>query len=516
MHKLFLVLQDLAIQCVVPRAGAVQLEHTVWIQNIATCNEFVPIEVYGRLQLEAAIDRSISQHLLFTEGLFKLFSGSRAEELAMDARSGFNEPDLDMMLLLKHIKAPRFFSQHSMFIVDHPTDPAFCTVNVARKELNPAIHPFLLRWDGKDFLNAEDFREKSMETAEQNRQRCNHLDTIEAHGPACKATLVGFGDLDIIMSISCTRPFFDMVYFYHRVMGSNNFYWRDVVPYMRLCELDGALVPICPRGSQGITRQLTFRKSFSAQEFLLISSLPHWCRQAAVVFKYTVLHKLKTIVNCSEDAPTIFSYHLKTIFLWTVESMDPDKWNIASPAQLLAELMQRLISALGDGVLHNYWVPASNLLRYHSTEYLIECCRAMKYVRSNIIECVLDAPENPHISFDANSPDDVIYIFSKANYDVCSAEDFHQILRNITQTSTWRLMVKLLLASSGSPQSLQQLGDMALGLQCLLGQIHGEDDKENHGVAMASYIVQNMLRTSDNYDGELSKNRSESSFANKD
>ena len=419
----------------------------------------------------------------------------------MDAGSGFNEPDFDLMLLLKYIEDRRAYSEHSMFIINHSTDPAFCMVKVDRKELNPAIHPFLLRWKGEDFLSAEHFREKAMEIAEQNRRKHSKWDTIENHGPACKATLTRYGDLDIIMSISCTLPFDDMIAFRVRVMGSKKSYWRDVVPHERLCEIDGALVPICPRGSQGITRQLTFRKSFSAQEFLLISSLPHWCRQAAVVFKHTLLPKLKTIVNCPVDAPTICSYHLKTIFLWTVESMDPKMWNMASPAQLLTELLHMLIRALGNRTIENYWIPMSNLLGCHPVEYLNDCCRTVKNVRSNIITCVLGAPENPLVLFGTKTPDDVKDLFFKANYDVCSSEDFGQRLQAITQTTSWRLIMKLLLESSGSPQLLQQVGDMALGLECLLWRIYGEDDDQNHGFAMASYIVENLLRQSDNYDG---------------
>ena len=501
IHMIWLVLQDLAIQCVVPRAGAVQLEHAVWIENISTCNEFVHYEVYSILRNEALIDRSISQDLLFTEGLFRLFSGSRAEQLAMDAGSGFNEPDLDLMLVLKNIAAPRSFSQTRMSIEDHSTDPAFCKVVVDGKKLNAAIHPFLLQRDGKDFLDAERFREKSVEISEQNQRKHSKWDTIETHGPACKVTVTGYGDLDIIMSISCAVPFYEMIDFYSRVGVSRNSYWRNVVPRERLCEIDGVLVPICPRESEGMERQLTFRKSFSAQEFILVSSLPHWCRQAAVVFKHTVLRKLKISTKSQEGTPKICSYHLKTIFLWAGELMSQEMWDMGSPARLLDELLYRLIRALGDRKLENYWIPASNLLRYHSTEYLAECCRAVKGVRSNIIACVLDAPENPLESFGAKNPDDVKDMFFRANNDVCSAEDFLKSLRDTTRASTWQLMAKLLRESSGSPQCLQQVGDMALGLESLLGRIHFEDDGKNHGFAMASYIVEKLLLQSERYDG---------------
>ena len=461
----------------------------------------MPDHVYHLARFQSGFERSVSETLLFTEGLLRLFSGSRAEQLAMDSGSGFREPDLDLMLLMKHIKVSRILCQHRMLIIRHETDGAFCLVKVDREELNPAIHPFLLRWKDGDFLNAEYFRQKAMEIVEQNRHKHNKWSTIETHGPACKATLTPYGDLDIVMSISCTLPFCDMIDFRSRVMSKNKTYWRDVVPYKRLCELDGVLVPICPRESDGITRQLTFRKSFSAQEFILISSLPHWCRQAAVVFKHTVLQKLKTVANCPEDAPTICSYHLKTIFLWTVESMDPKMWNKASPAQLLGELLHMLICALGKREIENYWIPRSNLLKYHSTEYLSDCCLTLKCVKSNIITCVLGAPENPHVLFGAKASDNVKDIFFKANHDACSVEDFGQLIRDITHTSTCRRIMKLLLESSGSPQYLQQVGDMVYGLQCLLWRIYGEDDGQNHGFVMASYIVESLFRQSDNYDG---------------
>ena len=278
--------------------------------------------------------------------------------------------------------------------------------------------------------------------------------------------------------------------------------WREVVPLKFLRALNGILVPICPRGSEGREQQLTFRKSFSTQEFIIISQLPHWCRQAAVVFKHTVLRKLKSISNSVGDAPTICSYHLKTIFLWAVEFMSVELWEMASPARLLVDLFDRLASALEIGEISSYWVPTSNLLRSNRADYLTECCNIVNAARDNIIASVLESPEKPCITFSGLSTEIVKNVYFRAGHDICPRGEVLKRLRHLVQASTWRLIVNLLHGSSGSPQCLQQAGDMVCGLENLWKRISNEDVNENHGFDMASYFVTNLLQERDSSDGK--------------
>ena len=475
-----------------------------------TCNILINDRYCCRLQ--AAFDRSVSKDMLFSEGTLKLFAGSRAEQLAMDAGSGYSNPDLDLMLILKFIG--RFGVDPTVDIMNGTVDPAFCMVKVNRSELNSAMYPFLYQWRGFEYLSAlpkrtrcqqraagslellsaERFREKSMEIAAQNRLVHRKWDTLETHGPACKATVTGHGEMDIIMCIASSQPFFEMDTFNRRPRSAA---WLEVVPLNRLRALDGILVPVCPRGSEGTDRELLFRKSFSTQEFILISSLPHWCRQAAVVFKHTVLRKLQTITTFPEDDPKICSYHLKTIFLWTVEAMSTEMWEMASPARLLVQLFHRLICWLEDRRIDNYWIPASNLLRFHLEDYLTECRRIVNITKDTIIASVLAAPERPIASFSGLGD---IVKNPKTGQNFSLGRKFH---RDIPEKVTWQLMANLLLESSGSPQYLKQVGDMAFGLETLWKHNSGEEADDKQGFAMGLFIAGILIKETDGSDGEL-------------
>ena len=159
------------------------------MQNMETCNTMINDAYFEDGIYCAGVDRSVSKDLLFTEGMIKLFSGSRAEQLSMDAGSGYNEPDLDVMLIIKNIDAPRVLCE--LEVINDEADAAFCKVKVDRSQLNLAIHPFLYKSDGGEYLNAGRFREKSMEIVAQNRNVHKKWDAGETHGPACRTSVTG-------------------------------------------------------------------------------------------------------------------------------------------------------------------------------------------------------------------------------------------------------------------------------------------------------------------------------------
>ena len=493
------VLQDIAIQCTVPYDGPPKPHHIIWLRNVRTICDLITKghdSDYFDLGYVNAIDLRMRKVLKFPNEMLVVYTGSKIEQLTMDATCGYKQPDTDVMLIFKD-------KVGFLLCVNDATDPAYCRVEVSLLEvlLDSNLPALTHRWRDKVYLSAELFRERAMNIAIKNGGLDKTWSTIELRGPACKASLTDIGELDIIVCVAVRGAFHEMNLFKERKRES---YWLDAIPLNLVCDLDGVLVPTCFRGCEGVKRMLTFRKSFSVQEIIIIKSLPHWCRQAAVVFKHTVLRHLPPIIHDTGNDPLICSYHLKTIFLWTVESMGADMWELACPARLLTELLKMLISVLEIGRLNNYWIPESNLLRYHTADYLADCCRAVKLVRDDIIAHVLGAPVNQLLTVGEEDKNTVKELFQKAG---------HWYLRNkllpslwhLTEISTWRMMTRILLMeSSGSPQCLQQVGDMAFGLECLCRCMPGEKSDENRGFAMGLYIAGETLKEADSYEGNES------------
>ena len=342
------------MQYMVPCEGPQRLHHIIWLRNLSTFCDLVVIHedhhlrLWYRYSCMNAPDLKVCEILKLLDEMLVLYAGSRAEQLTMDATCGYKQPDIDVMLIFNPYNS-------SVMCVNNATDPAYCLVEVTPSHLDNNLRDLTHRWKNKNYLSAELFRERAMNIAMKNRGVDEEWSTLELHGPACKTSLTSIGKLDIIVCVAHRGAFCESNQFKERKHES---YWLDVVPLNLLCHINGVLVPTC------------------------FPSLPRWCRQAAVVFKHTVLRHLHTIARDPRNDPVICSYHLKTIFLWAVESINAEMW--ASPVRLLIELLNMFTHAFRNRELKNYWVPTSNLLRYHSAKYLDECCQTVKVITDYI------------------------------------------------------------------------------------------------------------------------------------
>ena len=476
------------MQCVVPCGGPPKFHHIIWMRNLnnlcALATEDGDDDLFSHFTRVNDPDLRKRNLLKFLYQVLVLYAGSRAEQLTMGAWGGYKEADADVMLIFQQVLAP-------FKIKEKVTDPAYCLVKVELDQLHSNFRNLIYKWGVEDYLSADLFRVRAV----NNRGANVNWSELELHGPAWKACLTDLGELDIVVCAATSTPFQEMNPFRERMWESH---MLDVVPLNLLCELNGVLVPVCSRGDVGVERLLTFRKSFSAQEIILLTSLPRWCRQAAVVFKHTVLCHLPTIVHNPRNDPLISSHHLKTIFLWAVESMSVEMWEQTSSARLLLKLFSILIHSLEIKELKNYWVPRSNLLKYHSAAYLTKCCQTVKAIEKDIIAYISNAPNKKHKGFVGLDLNAIKDMFQQARY---SKSRFNPNWKLITQMSTWRLMVKLILESSGSPQCLRQVGDLVLDLETLWVRISGEGADENEGFVMGSYIVGELLKDTDSRKG---------------
>ena len=123
-----------------------------------------------------------------------------------------------------------------------------------------------------------------------------------------------------------------------------------------------------------------FRLSYSTAETLLIGNLSNLQFKTYRAFKSFVSHYKK---NMSPNAKkTVCSYHLKTIFLWYCEKSDPIDWTKDRIAGHLLSLIDDLILALHEKNLPMYFMPKYNLMEQF--EVTTEALKQMTELRFNI------------------------------------------------------------------------------------------------------------------------------------
>ena len=109
-------------------------------------------------------------------------------------------------------------------------------------------------------------------------------------------------------------------------------------------------------------KETVFRFSFSLAEIILFRTLPSNQKKCFVAFKSLIKYGVSKLENIKDEI-NLSSYCLKTIFLWTCETIPADHWQTKNGwARCLPYMIDQLYSCVKFGNLPGYFIPEMNLL----------------------------------------------------------------------------------------------------------------------------------------------------------
>ena len=109
--------------------------------------------------------------------------------------------------------------------------------------------------------------------------------------------------------------------------------------------------------------KIEYRFSFSFAEVILFETLTVDQKDCFVSFKAIVENIVSSLKVNTKKELKITTYHLKTIFLWACESIDPGQWKTMEHwADCLFLLIDKLQNCVKNRFLPGYFIPECNLL----------------------------------------------------------------------------------------------------------------------------------------------------------
>ena len=138
------------------------------------------------------------------------------------------------------------------------------------------------------------------------------------------------------------------------------------------------VVAVNPKSGQPRDVRHLWRISFSRAELLLmeaIGSNESWCKQTYRILKMVIKYHLVG------PKGVLASYHLKTIFLWTLEEHPPGEWTNKTLAFFFLKMLDKLLHCLGRRLLPHYFIPENNLFGKLNREALGVVLRLVSRIR---------------------------------------------------------------------------------------------------------------------------------------
>lgn len=225
--------------------------------------------------------------------------------------------------------------------------PAF--LGLVRKTL--AIREsFIGQKDAKYFLKAYKYFE-SVVSEEDDGQPVS---------PSAERTVRG--SFDLVPAISCHG--FPAVAFEwkNRVKGKP---WPHPDIVSKILKSGFHLVPKVFQGPRS-DPSTSFRLGFVVAEQLLAQSATKFQKECYRVFKMYFYEKLK------RKPKVLTTYHLKTIFFWTLETSDAKIWHERNRGYCCMLLMHKMKVAISEVSLQHYFIHGNNLFRYLDKDELMK------------------------------------------------------------------------------------------------------------------------------------------------
>ena len=152
---------------------------------------------------------------------------------------------------------------------------------------------------------------------------------------------------------------------------------------------------------KAITPECDFRISFSHAEYLLskeMNDTQRECYRCLKTFHRGYLKKeaetsmsleeTKSLTETTEMSKGLVTFHLKNIFLKTIETTDVEMWNDGNRVECMRMLFGNLLEALIDRDLRHYFVDSYNLF----SEDYIDNPEILDYLAENVVK-IIDDPE---------------------------------------------------------------------------------------------------------------------------
>ena len=133
------------------------------------------------------------------------------------------------------------------------------------------------------------------------------------------------------------------------------------------------------------------RMSWSLGELRLISQLPDRIKQGYIAAKYTLKSFLKYHRKTNDGRSHVGSFHLKNTLLNYLEQTPPSQ--ISSPYNLMLDLLHKLLSYLKDRQLPLYFLPECNLLETVGLRERQIARRAIRAIIDDPVAAIINCPE---------------------------------------------------------------------------------------------------------------------------
>ena len=139
--------------------------------------------------------------------------------------------------------------------------------------------------------------------------------------------------------------------------------WPTRETVERIISMGCSVVPK-PHPLNRRTTNIEFRFSFSNAEKILFQEMSLAQKHCFISFKALVKSATEEIEGCQEGTEMVIStYHLKTIFLWTCETIDTTEWEMSRGwAHCLLFLFDQWIICLEHKSIPSFFIPQCNLL----------------------------------------------------------------------------------------------------------------------------------------------------------
>ena len=133
-------------------------------------------------------------------------------------------------------------------------------------------------------------------------------------------------------------------------------------------------------------KDLEFRFSFSLAEVALFQVMSMEQKKCYALFKGIVGRALRIRNKLRNLEVKLKSYHLKTIFLWSCETIPQHAWNTTSGwTRCFLFLIDQLSICLNQQFIPGYFIPQYNLLDTFSSEILNDYATLVHQIRKNPI-----------------------------------------------------------------------------------------------------------------------------------
>ena len=303
-----------------------------------------------------------------------IYSGSRAEGLAMRVGWGHEEPDLDIMFMWERLWGvaiktipPLSITGATIILETQGCRPGFCRLRVHgdHEKMAGYMASFTGRY-GPDIygVRASCIVEKGGKRWISPRQVVKILidepSGYHIEAEASPAVPMKGGAAEVVTTLICAHPLpFVTAYLKRRRFT----HWPTEETLDDITKLPTLIVAAGHKQSAG--RDIEWRISCSHMELVIINTLPLWVKQAYWAFKYIMKRGLGSTeaygnIKQLEGRSKICSFHLKMTLFWELEKTESSRYK--SSFYLMLRLFLAFVQFLEDGQLPHYFMPRCNLL----------------------------------------------------------------------------------------------------------------------------------------------------------